>query len=846
MAQEPQPFVARPTETQAVQAAWERALQGTPQVLRVIAPASGGASQALTDHFLRGLRGSQDDVLRWRIPATDQDSGTNWILRAYGALVAEAASDVLIRGKAEMILNGALPTETKRVQDWFTSFVDTLKSAKPDRATGQIQLKITQDNPFIALVEVARALSRKLPIVIDLPGAGHVASVLPAMFLRALLTEIGEGHRVLVLVHDEPQGPLRDATTTRAWLELLDEPGHPMEDLALEPWGEPEVQAHLASRELDGDAAGIARVSSGLPSIVSNLADALQAHGQLAQVPADLTLAQVAPLNVDESELSPPSDPPAEGQPRHATAEDAPRVAFVCALLGHAFPSALVAEIGGFDRDSIDDLLDAMGDLFVEDRRDEQMNTWIYRFQHPVYRESLLARFSTDDDRQLARNVAGFLERFLAPRGVGFVQRAARIFAENDATQRAARLRAMALSMEAADVWGLAYEATRYFDESPWSDALRRTVSTTLLDHLAQRGDPKVAERVHTEVTAWATDKDAADLQAWLLLNGSKLDLRRQDLYRSRDRARDALAMFEKLDDRQRQAEAHLQLASIALADNRNEALQASAVQQEGAEQAQVPPQVATQAFLVRGLVARRDNKLDEAIEAFEQANAIAGQTGQAASALDAGLNLGEALLAKGDADRARDVLGRMFNAARQIQAAVQERTAADLLARIEASRKNLDGALQLAQRALQISQQNNMQNALPFDLHRVGSLMLARNQAKEALPMFQQAARFIEGRSEHPLAREVWYAGGIAAARAGDAATAESWLGQAIPLLEKAGDAQRFVASADQLAQVHQSNDRGDQAIDLLERALAMAQKAGLKDARRSLTKRLEQLKTA
>lgn len=846
------PYVVRPRDLEALRGAWEAAQAGTPTVARLVAPSLDGAAAALSDTFQRSLAGGSADVLRWRVPANDQDNGVNWLLRAYAALVAEAAGDVLLRGKVEMVLNSTLPTETKRVQDWFTGFVDTLKEAKPDRASGQVQLRIPQDNPLIALVEIARALSRKLPIVLDLPGAATVASVLPAQFVQALLAEVDSGHKLLVILHDEPEDEARKATATMAFLDLVEHVGPTAHTVVLEPWGEEEAAAHLASRGKTGDAAALARLSQGRPAVLSDLIDVLDARGQLDSIPADLSLADLAPITVDEDELDVPDEPAAEGTPAHATADNAGQVAFVAALLGHAFPSALVAEIGGFDRDSVDDLLDAMGDLVEEDRRDEQMGTWIYKFIHPSYRDSVLARFSSEADDGIARNVALFLERFLAPRGVGFVQRAARIFADHGAPGRAARMRALAMSMDNPDVWGLAYELMRYYDEVSWSDAMRRTVGTTLLDHLAQAGNPQVADRVHGELTEWAQETDATDLQAWLLLNGSKLDLRRQDLYRARDRARDALALFDKLDDKTRAAECHLQLASIALADGRdddaleaaNDALKTSAVQPEGADQPQVPPQIATQAMLVRGLVARRKNDLDAAVDAFEQANAVAGQTGQAANALDAGLNLGEALLAKGDTQRAREVLGRMFTAARQIGASAQERAAADLLARIEANNRNLDGALQLAQRALQISQQNNMQGAIPFDLHRVGSLLLAKDRAKEALPLLQQAAKFVEGRSEHPLAREVWYAGGIAAARAGDASTATTWLDKALPLLEKAGDARRYVASADQLAAVHQAAGKGTDAIALLEKAVDIAGKAGLKDERRALTKRLEQLR--
>jgi len=57
------------------------------------------------------------------------------------------------------------------------------------------------------------------------------------------------------------------------------------------------------------------------------------------------------------------------------------------------------------------------------------------------------------------------------------------------------------------------------------------------LDRLVASGNPQVAEQVHGEVTEWATQKEDRELTAWLLFNGSKLDLRRQDLFRARERA---------------------------------------------------------------------------------------------------------------------------------------------------------------------------------------------------------------------------------------------------------------------------------------------------------------------
>ena len=73
-----------------------------------------------------------------------------------------------------------------------------------------------------------------------------------------------------------------------------------------------------------------------------------------------MTMANLADLSVDESELDVPAEPAAEGERRYATASDAERVAHLAALLGVSFPSGLVADMGGYVRDSVDDLFDGL------------------------------------------------------------------------------------------------------------------------------------------------------------------------------------------------------------------------------------------------------------------------------------------------------------------------------------------------------------------------------------------------------------------------------------------------------------------------------------------------------
>ena len=72
------------------------------------------------------------------------------------------------------------------------------------------------------------------------------------------------------------------------------------------------------------------------------------------------------------------------------------------------------------------------------------------------------------------------------------------------------------------------------------------------------------AERVWNEAMEWSSTKEDRRMQGWLLFSGSRLDFRRQDLYRARDRANDALKIYTSLEDKLKIAELQNHLAMIA------------------------------------------------------------------------------------------------------------------------------------------------------------------------------------------------------------------------------------------------------------------------------------------
>jgi len=850
LTQEARLFVARDSDLEVLQRVWKTARNTAPQLLRLQAP-FGGGRRALSAEFLRAVDTAESDVIIWRVGSLDQENGLQWLVRMYGSLIAMFSRDVLQRGKVEMVLNAQLPGQPKRVQTWYQQFIAAMKEAKTDEQSGQVQLRLPQDNPLIGLIEVVAAISRKIPMIIEVQNPYVVHSVALAMFVEGVHSEAASSDgRVLQILFDEPESEVTKALYPMPLLDLYERRNDEVVVHAIAPWGADEAQAYLTSKGASSDAARIAEISGGRPGFIAEVVEILTERELLASDLSGVTMASLLPLSLDESELDVPDQPAAEGERTHATKDDIGKVTFFAALLGAAFPSNLVADMGAFDRDSIDDLLDAMGHLFEEVQFSNELGTWIYRFTRGTWREGVIEQNDNDEGHELARRVGMFMERFLVPRGYGFIAKTARVYAEHGAGQRASMMRANALTQDAPDIWGLGYDFTKYFDELPFPPALLRTIYMNLLDRLAGGGNPETADRVHSEITAWATEHEDRELTAWLLLNGSKLDLRRQDLFRARDRANDSFKLYEALENKARQAEVKNHLATIELQDGNPEAVlehaaaavELGSVDTEDGKKAAIPAVLAT-AEQLRGLVARRQGQLEAAVGHFRQANEVAGTTGIAALALDSGLSYGEALLASRKVDEARDALDRVLQISRALRNPVRERQACELLSQAEGALGNPDKALPLAKRTLELTKSLKFDQALPIDLYNVGFFQLLNKQPTEALAFFRQAEAQIAQLGKHPVVKELHYFKGIAHRQVNQPAEAKVSLTNALPPLREAKDWRKLTSALDQLADIVGTEGDTDAARAHLTEALAVAKANQLKDERGALKKKLDAL---
>jgi tetratricopeptide (TPR) repeat protein len=848
-------FVAREEDVNALLTHWNAAKTGQATAVRLVAP-FGGGRRAVCGELLRQIQNEAPEAVLWRVTCLDQENGLQWLVRMYGALIATLTLDAARKGRIELLLAQALPAQPKRVQGWYQEFITALKESKTDREKGAVQLRMPKDNPLIGLVEITIGIARKQPVVLEIQNPYSVYSVAMAQFAEALLTEAKSNEaKLLIILHDEPAG---EATSAMHPMPLLDFYNRRADEIAIHPiaaWGEAESAKFLESKGLStSNAARIAEIATGRPGFIAELVEILEARNLVEGDLSATTFSSLVPRELKLEDLAEGAGAtPEEGKRKVAGADDLGRIAYLGALLGQAFPAGLVADMGGFDRDSVDDLLDAAS-MFEEVQFAEELGTWIYKFEKGSWREGILEENNTDEGHDLARRVGLFMERFLVPRGPAFIARTARVYAENGAGARANVMRSLALSNDAPDVWGLGYDLARYFDEVQWPDALKRTLYMNLLDRMVVSGDIRMTEQVLADATEWATKKEDRELTAWLLFAGSRLDARRSDLYRARDRARDALSLYKALGNNARQAEIHNHLAGLEVQDGNRaaavehveEALELGKVDGQDGQKV-VLPGILANAELLKGLVARNSSppKLQEAAQHFQRANEIAGQVGIAQLAFDAGLRFGEALLAGNQTQQARDVLERVVQIARQLRNNAGERNATELLAQAEGALRNYAAALPLAERTLELSKALRIDHALPIDNYNVGFFYFANQKPTEALAYFRQSAEKVDQLGQHPMVKELWFYTGMAHLAVGNREEGRQALRASLRPAQQAKDWKRMVSALDQLAGVEVARGDKTAAKKYLTDAIAFAEKGNLREERRSLRQKLTQIGT-
>ncbi len=840
-------FVARESDIQQLRDHLATAREGNGRTVVLDAPLGGG-KRALVGELARSVASTEDDVIVWRLAFTEEEDGLRTLLRLYATLYALLHRNPLLRTKVEMVLNAQMPQHPKRVQQWFTAFIDGLKKG-PKQGEESFKVGLPRDNPLLGFVEVVLGIASKVPVILDIQNVHLCHSVGVLAMLEALVNESNGSAKLFTILATESLTDVSRGYVAAPWIDMLERRADDLHRITLEPWGEEQVQAFLVSKgiEIDVDVPGLLEVTGGLPGFVAEIVEFLAADDRLGEKIAGLTLADLVPTDVDEDELDDEEDSTGdadaeaskEPKRRKAAASDALALQHVAALLGHAFPSSIAADIMGLERDSVDDLLDACEDLFEEQQYQEQLKSWLYRFKRPFFRFGVLLANDNDEGRQRAVRVGQFMERFLAPRGHEFLLRTLRTYAEAGEQARAMYVKSLALTTDRPEMWGMCHELVGNFDDISWPDPLRRTVFMNLLERLVTGGQVEPAEKLFNEAIGWASDKDDRAMQAWVLFAGSRLDYRRQDLYRARDRAKDALTLFNGLDDKLKVGEVRGHLAMIELSDGNPTA----ALEQVDAavDIAAIPP-IQAQGEFVRGLVARRERKFEPAVEHFRKANALAGQAGLGPLALEAGINLGESLLFSKKTAQAADVLGRCVGIAQSLRNPVRERAAVSMLAQAQSAQKNHEAALRSAHRTLEITESLDLKQYIPVDTYNVGLFSLMAGKTNEAVALLRKAKEHMNP-NDMMLGKELNFNLGGALRSIGELSAAAEAFEACLGPAAQARDQRKLVVARVELGDIAAQQGDKDKARRYYKAALGEAEQAQLKEERKAVKRKLDGL---
>jgi tetratricopeptide (TPR) repeat protein len=368
---------------------------------------------------------------------------------------------------------------------------------------------------------------------------------------------------------------------------------------------------------------------------------------------------------------------------------------------------------------------------------------------------------------------------------------------------------------------------------------MRRTLYMNLLERLVVGGNVNATEELWDEAWTWANEQSDRPLEAWLLFAGSRLDYRRQDLYRARDRGNDALKMFSALSDTLKQAEIRCHLSNIELADGKPSA--ALEHVDAAVALAAVPPIVAHSEF-IKGTVARRDKKLPIAMEHFKKAYETSRNAGIGPLALEAGLALGETLLVNRLHEQAAQVLSDVARIAAGMKNIGRERSAAALLAQALAGLKRWEEALKFASRSLDLSRELKIKRMESVDLYNMGFFNLMMGNDQEAVSLFKESRTGADSQ-DAGFQKELLFNMGMAMARTGDELGAQEAYQAAIGPANAAQDWRKVMGANEWLAEQQIKEGDNSAARALLNAAVQAAESGDLREERKGLRRKLEAL---
>ncbi len=819
---EPQVPLARPDHVDALAALLPGPDDG-PRCALLAGP-EGSGRRAL----VAALAPRLGDRLLLRFAFQPSDDGVGVMLRLVAGAVAGLARGGEAGDAAVRDLRENPPAErSERFGQWLEGFLAQIDRAEQDEG-GNLQISLPRDNPLWGMLQLLLELAAARPVVLELHQADAITSVAYWTWLAVLLREIRARELPVLTVLSSADSPFgeehgeRVPTPSGLLLGLLE--GHVDATLELAPLDAALIQAHLDDRYRphglpEGLAARLATLSRGSVPRLGDLLGLLERE-ELVVWDADGGFSLARPAEeLEEDLLIPDIAVELEGDdaptPDEASAL-AERILQVAALEGDLFTAAAVARVLDLPRDTVDDVLDELDELVAEQTFVDPLQSWIYRFQRPLYRQHFLESLPERTRRDLAGRLARTLVDGFVPAAYRYIPVAARLFREAGQGRQARNLLALAMGTDRLDLSRFAIEVVAVEGGEGLPEGLLRLLHAEPAERAVNGAPPEIATEMVDHLGRHAEAAGDGELAAFEQLLRSKLALRQRDLDGAVRHAEQALQGFAEQRNAVREGETHNHLALLAL--HRQDFAGAKRHADQATRASNIPP-VKAHAQFIRGLLRRQQRKLPAAAEAFGEAGRTALQAGNLVLTLEARLNQGEMLIAAGRAQGAVEPLRKAIDLARSLRATPMHRAASSLLAQALAATGEPREAFERAQDALDLGREARLDAVLAADLYHAGLFGLAAGQREAAARYLEQALEASDA-NDAVLRKEIFFHRGQLLLAEGKTDRAREALQTARELARKVGDGTRELRTLQALGMTAEKQGERDVARTLYRQA--------------------------
>lgn len=786
--------------------------------------------------------------LRWRFVSVD-DGVASLLRLTAGCAGALSQGGEVAREAVSRLRTGLAEDDDERRSAWIGAFLDSIEGAQRTEEGG-IQLQLPRDNPYWGLMEFLLALAGTVPVVLEMQQINAVTSPAFWIWFATLRREIARRELPVLWIFstiDSPFGEQSDdplptpsgllhAALTGAVDATVPLPPLEAGDVAslmeerYQPNRFPEELPGVLVAQTGGNLAhleDLLNLLEGEEIVVWDEAEGFQLDGPLERVHLDELVPDAVPEpgDQDDGEMDP-----------EARAALARSVLEVAALEGAVFTAGVIADTLGVERDTVDDLLDALPLLVEEARFQQAVQSWTYRFLRPVYREHFLSRPGSGPSPQARKMARALLDRYV-PASSAYIPLAASLFGEIGQERQARNLLALAMGTDRLDLSRAAQEVVGLRGREDLPENLLRLLYAEPAERAVNGANAQLAGELIGALERWADDSGDASLTGYGKLLRSRLAMRERDLPAAVGHAEAALESFG--DDPVRRGETLNQLAMLAI-HQRDPKAARRYVEQAG-KASTIPPVKATSLF-VRGILRRGERKASGAAESFGEAARLAMTAGNPLLSLEARLNQGEMMMVAGRGKTALDPLRQARELATAMRVKPLERSATTLLAQAEAANGDPKEAFDLARDALALGQELNMTAYLAADHYHCGVFGLAAGDTAAGRVHLDASVKAL-GDGDSPLAKEVFFHLGQLQLVEGTLGDARESLTRSREVAQAVNDPTRAARALQALGMVEEKSGEIDRAKELYREAMEEMTSPALQKEREAIRRHLGEI---